>query len=678
MTRPWRHAYRDPAPPIRADARPVSGVDADTTAAAAATRPPAAAATRPPAAAATRPPAAAPTRPPAAVEEPARPHRTELPATQADSARDAVPLMLEPIGDGLLAVADGNAAIEDAADLARLLRREPDRLVVVLTGPVGGVVPELARRLRPWVQQGWESIRLVGSYAAAAGDCPPGQELADRLRVEVVAPDGQLLAVPDGSLFVVGSAATARHGAWWYFRPGRTPVQAGARFPEPDWQPELADLAVTGTDDIVVEQVPAGLWAHRPGVVELTDLAFAMPAEAHNVILLVSRAGDAPLPAVGLRSVVAGLPQAVRERLVAVPYGDQPLADARLGAVLAAAVGRGVRVRTGLTVQVDHRRPTVVAVDANGDPTWQPLVRELAWSPGGGPPRVVRWADPVADLFAVGLGQHAINERWLVELIEAGLWVRPLGRPLGAELVRQLPLDARLCTVVVGAPGCGRVFPPWRAIRRLLGLLPAEARMRLRLVVPADGGYHLARSATRACRRLLAGRPAYVLDAGGDMVPYRAEPRGFAASRTGPVPRTGRPRPDRSMAEAARLVAFLDTLQDDPGSSDGWDRLPPPTDNRYAHRRTDEPPPPTGERPGRATPSGTVDHREAAPPPPANQTVVAPHDAADVTPWTVAAADHVVRPDSHQPQTDSALPARGSDRDGAPAPATDQQSRRAG
>jgi hypothetical protein len=414
-------------------------------------------------------------------------------------------------------------------------------------------------------------------------------------------------------------------------------------------------------------------------VVELTDLAFAMPAEAHHVMLLVSRAGDAPLAAAGLQSVVAALPHAVRERLVAVPYGDRPLADARLGALLATAVGRGVRVRTGLTVQVDQRRSTVVAVDINGAPTWQPLVRELAWSPGGGPPRVVRWADPVDDLFAVGLGQHAINERWLVELIEAGLWVRPLGRPLGAELVRQIPLDARLCTVVVGAPGYGRVSPPWRAIRRLLGLLPAEARMRLRLAVPADAGYHLAQSATRACRRELAGRPVHLLDTDGDLLPHAA-PRGFAADKTGPVARTGRSRPDPSTVEAARLVAFLDRLQDDQGSSDGWDVSLAPADDRYVPGRNNESPPPAGGQPRHATPSGTGGHRAGSPPPPAGQTL-APKRAdgvGDVSPGTVADADHVVRPDSSQPRTESALPPRGSDRDVTQIPATDQRARHDG
>src|SRR5262249_2887519 len=154
----------------------------------------------------------------------------------------------------------------------------------------------------------------------------------------------------------------------------------------------------------------------RPSAVELTDLAFAMPVERQSVVLLVSRAGDAPLPAARLRSVVAALPPAGRERLVARPYGAEPVAGARPRAGLATALERSVRVRAGLIVQVDRCR-MVAAVDIHGTPTWQPLAHELSWSPGGGSPRVVRWADSVNDLFAVGHGQHAINGHWVAELI---------------------------------------------------------------------------------------------------------------------------------------------------------------------------------------------------------------------------------------------------------------------
>jgi hypothetical protein len=679
MTRPWRHAYRDPAPPIRTDARPVSGAGADAT-------------------------AASPSHSPA-VEDPARPLRAGQPASRADLVPDATLAVLEPIEDGLLAAADGAAAIDESAALARLLRRDPARLVVVVAGPAGPLVPDLARRLRPWVEQGWESIRLVASHAAtAAGGSPPGQELADRLSVEVVAPDGQLLAVPDGSLFVVNGTAAARPGAWLHFRPGRAPVPAGPRFPAPDWQPDLAGLALGGVDDIVVEQVPAGLWAHRPGVVELTDLAFAMPVEAHDVVLLVSRAGDRPLPATRLRSVVAALPGVVRERLVGVPYGAEPVAGARLGAVLAAAAGRSVRVRTGLTVQVDQRHRSVVAVDAGGVPTWRPLVHELAWSPDGTPPRVVRRADHVDDLFAVGLGQHALNERWLVELVEAGLWIRPLGRPLGAEVVRQLPLDARMCTVVVGAPGHSQVRPPWRAIGRLLRLLPDEVRSRLRLAVPADAGHRLAQAAARACRDELAGRPAYLIDSAGDLVPLgsapsvpnsgapdpppdapRADaPRAGGPRGAGPIVRAGRSRPDRSSQDAAGLVAYFSRLQADQESSIGWEPAPLAADGQVPPRRAPAPPPADSAD---SAPDEGASSADSAPDEGASSADSAPDEgvgSAEGTPGKdadsgstppVIDAGQVVRPNLVEAPGESTAPARGTDHDG---PATGQQTPYAG
>jgi hypothetical protein len=235
--------------------------------------------------------------------------------------------------------------------------------------------------------------------------------------------------------------------------------------------------------------------------------------------LLVSRPGDPPLRAADLTRMVSTLPGALRQRLVAVPYNDQPVAGARLGEVVAAAAGHTIRASTGLVVWSTRGRGEVVVMDRGGTPAWRPFVCELAWRPGRATPRRLSWSGSVGGLPVIGPGLLALEGRWVVELVEAGLWIRPSGHQNGAGLVPSLPLNAEHCVVVVGVPDGDWVAPPWRAIRRLLRELPEDARTRLRFAVPADPGERLAAAAARACGGELAGRPVHVLEPDGEMAP---------------------------------------------------------------------------------------------------------------------------------------------------------------
>src|SRR5438094_539393 len=81
---------------------------------------------------------------------------------------------------------------------------------------------------------------------------------------------------------------------------------------------------------VVVEEVPAGLWLRRSGAPRPTDLAFRVPVHRSAVALLVSRAGDPPLRAADVRHLLQALPESLTDRLIVIPYGDNPVADARL------------------------------------------------------------------------------------------------------------------------------------------------------------------------------------------------------------------------------------------------------------------------------------------------------------------------------------------------------------
>ena len=118
------------------------------------------------------------------------------------------------------------------------------------------------------------------------------------------------------------------------------------------------------------------------------------------------------------------------------------------------------------------------------------------------------------------LGTVPLNERWIVEILEAGLWIREIDRTDGAALVRQLPLDAEHCTLVVGVAESQQTPPPWRAIERLVSRLPRQAQERIRVAVPAAAGEWLASAAVHGCRRIMRGGPLAVITPGGQLVAW--------------------------------------------------------------------------------------------------------------------------------------------------------------
>lgn len=438
---------------------------------------------------------------------------------------DATVLRVHEIEDGVLLVTARPDAT-DATSLARSLPLESDRLVVVAAGEIDGYVPELAQRLHPWMRRGWESLRLVASRSAAPFTASPARDLAELLDVEVLAPDGNLVAVPGGSLFVSGGHRDGdRPGSWWRFRPGQPPSSAGARFPEPYWEHDLAGLTDPDVPGLVIEHIPAGLWVRRPGSVHRKDLAYAIPVEPRSIALVVSRPGDEPLPALDFIRLASTLPSSIRDQLVAVPYGDDPVEGFPLGAVMAAATERNVRVLNGLPLQVDRYRRRVFTIDRHARPSWAPLVHEFVWRPGVRAGMPSSWSTPDGDLVPIGSGQLVLSRHWLVELVAAGMWIRPIDVRV-SDRARKIPVHAEHCTVVLSGPPRGRgPRPPWRRISRLLRSLPDASRGKLQLAVTSEAGERTAYEAARACARELGNRPVQVLDADGVMVPrYAALP----------------------------------------------------------------------------------------------------------------------------------------------------------
>lgn len=497
-------------------------------------------------------------------------------------------LRVDEVGEALLVSVNG--VHPATAAVARALPTEVGRICVVMTDPALAYHPELGHRLCRWVPVRFEAIRLIAPCAAVADHSGriPAQELSELLETDVVAPVGELVAVPGGALYALPSTPGAADGQWLRYRPGRPPLNAGWRFPLPDWERALADFTDPGIPEITVDQIPSGLWlrrSHSPlGPVDPTDLAFAAQVEPDSVTLLVSRPGDPPLSATALRRVIEALPAGIRDRLVVTPYGDHPVVDGPLGAVASAAAGRTLRVRTGLPLHLAGRGQQVTAVGADGSPTWIPFAREVAWRPHGGG-RILSWAAPAEQLLPAGPAQFMLNERWVVEVLEAGLWIREANRTEGASLIRRLPLESEHCTVVIGVGDEDQLPPPWRAVDRLLRRLSPDAFSRLRLAVPAAAGEWFAEATAKGLRRIQRGVAPLLLTSAGRLLTQHGGERGYPADTTVPggttnAAPTGTSRPPtdtrarrvrKPADEASYLLRYVDEIR----RAQAWDEMPP-------------------------------------------------------------------------------------------------------
>ncbi|MER7415948.1 hypothetical protein ABT346_04030 [Micromonospora peucetia] len=576
---------------------------------------------------------------------------------QRQGGGEVARLRVDEVGDALLVSVNG--VHPATAAVTRGLPTETGRICVVMTDPALAYHPDLGYRLCRWVPARYEAVRLISPCAGMADQSGriPAQHLCELIEADVVAPVGELVAVPGGTMYALTGGADGAEGQWLRYRPGRPPLGAGRRFPLPEWERDLADAADPGIPEITVEQIPAGLWVHRShspaGPVEPTDLAFAVPIQPDTVTLLVSRPGDPPLAAADLRRTIEAIPAALRERLVVTPYGDNPVADGALGATASAAANRTLRVRTGLALHLSGRGAQVTAVGMDGTPTWIPFAREIAWRPHGGG-RILSWTAPTDQLLPAGPAQFMLNERWLVEVLEAGLWIREVNRTEGAAVIRRLPLEAEHCTVVIGVGDEDQAAPPWRAVDRLLHRLPGEALARLRLAVPAEAGQWFAEDMAKGLRRILRGVAPLVLSPAGRLLGPTGEEPGrrtssassepteqlAAPARAGAAGVPGRRKPT-SVDEISSLLNYVDQIRQAPAWDElpgepGPSRSPVATPTRPSHGRAAE---------GNAQATSPTDGRQAVPRPPAPPVVVPVPQSAPVV---VVAASVAVAPSERE------------------------------
>ncbi|GAA3677758.1 hypothetical protein GCM10022267_75730 [Lentzea roselyniae] len=469
------------------------------------------------------------------------------------------------VGHALLVGTQG--CDREAEALAAALAPEQHRTAVV----VGESAVDAVSRLDPWVIADLDEhvsggLRLLAPHLGAcgpAGHVPPARLLADRLGVEVVAPDNDLHALPDGTFFVWGPGA-----GWVSYRPGGAGRRTGPRHPAPWWQEHLPTTPPEG-----VEQIPMGLWVRAPGgPARPADPLLELAADSQRLTVVIGAPGE-PAPSVSaITGLLRSLPGAARDRTVLTSYGDhdvaQAVADAMSGAVRA------------------QHAPPIGA-------TWRPFAVESVHLPGAWP-ALERWTAPAPSLPQITPAVYRLAPGWRVEVVPRGLVMRPDALPfdrlwsappgatadlvLAADeavpesvvtalggLVRDLPADARNCLRVLPcspfAVTAARQVPELSGRVENLSWLRSEQRPAL--VVTADG-------------RLLPSAPLLAPPTAGQRPAEPPAPRPALAARKAEVSsRTAAntARPTTTAATEVKPVEVEPVVQAEFAAADRSDRV---------------------------------------------------------------------------------------------------------
>jgi hypothetical protein len=346
-----------------------------------------------------------------------------------------------------------DAISSEAQSLALSVIEDPENDVVVLDlgdgMPIGswesmaGVLP---RRRR--------GIRLVacGENHNAAGMA--GQWLSERLNRTVIAPDGDLIRGSAGALFVHSKPGSG----WVRFRPGKPPAWDAKRYPAPLWDAAATERR-TSSSTGEIEPLPGGVWIHdvrNPEVVaeHRRRLVADVPCRPDTMTVLLGCPGTAPLSLDDVVRFWRELDPDTRLRTRFVQYGDIRMPEGEsFGQTLADLFDTSIVCYTGVPIGAPGKFE-IRTVRADGVLGWPPFALELGYTPRAHPnsrarrPALLSHRAPLKWTEEIAPRVYWYAPDAVVEVVQAGLWIRPAQEPANAERVRSTPLDAEGSTLI--------------------------------------------------------------------------------------------------------------------------------------------------------------------------------------------------------------------------------------
>jgi hypothetical protein len=418
------------------------------------------------------------------------------PETSGPSAAERV--TVEEIG-GCFLLRSADERPDEQIELIDALAPDGDVYVIVVAVPDDRAAAMWPRLGEVLTQVRDESRPVVLAMSDTGRDRPDRPALARRIAdawdVTVVAPAGDVVLVPGGTMFTQAAKGDGE-SQWWSFAPEAEPMPLGLRWPAPIWRGALADVAVSPNGPVLTA-VPAGMLVQRPGTPAAApgDLAFAIPAATDRPSVLV----DAKVTAFDLINVLSGpvsRPDWRRRPLRLVPAGAGDLLS--LGQAVARDLGIDVEVLTGPPVVLSGTSHSpagqrVVLMDETGRPGWWPFAASVLCRPPGRdgvapPPRPLDWRPPAAGMRVADAerGVLRLGDTWRVAVTRAGLWAYPADADperFPDRLTAAWPVTPDVLRVDVGTADRTLDDKVWPLLDELLGGLVPGPRARLHLAV---------------------------------------------------------------------------------------------------------------------------------------------------------------------------------------------------
>ncbi|MDT5023877.1 MAG: hypothetical protein QOE61_303 [Micromonosporaceae bacterium] len=398
-----------------------------------------------------------------------------------------------------LVIGDGDADL--STDLLQSLPVEPDRCTVLVLDAATADVQALEQILDTWLPPAIRSVRLALSRAGASG---LAQQLADRMDIEVIAPDGPVVLLPAGVLFVTSpafakdSASAPKDGTpdriqgglggWWTHRPGQHPDRQGPHHPAPPWLVELPKRQRLRPSALVAHAIPCGVWLHTRGrrPVSPDDPAFAIPADPHRITVLIGRPGSRSVPIKALYAWLAALPYATLEALTLMPYGQ---AGTNLDAVaekLSEAFLVTVQRTAGVPAFGADGTSLYALVDDDGQPLARRIVQRLSYQ-SEFLHDVNAWLNPLTGSVGTDQTRIPVGPGWVLEVVRSGLWLHDGAAPDDREIAgRPADADTETFVVDVGGDPDGEALARWIAAG-LPGDIAVNLRWEVRTAAAGDG-----------------------------------------------------------------------------------------------------------------------------------------------------------------------------------------------
>ncbi len=401
-----------------------------------------------------------------------------------------------------------DTAVDEQLSLISDIVPDDDATLIVVAVPdemADALWPHLSELLTRLKGQRRTFVLAMSGAGVDRTDRPAlAQRIADAWETVVVAPSGDVVLAPGGTLF-------ARPGdrsdgdlepQWLSFARGTRPKPLGSRWPAPAWQSALGDLGIPD-GPCELTHVPAGVLVRPAGSPEPGpgDLPYAIPAHPERPSVLV---GLPDTPRVAAADLVAALSGAAsgtelrRHPLRLVPSGGGDLLP--LGQTVARELRLDVEVLTGLPVDLayDPGEETdgqwVVLVDADGHPTWSPFVASVLCRPpardGGVPaPRLQSWHPPAEGMEVIDAarGVLRLDDTWRLSVTRAGVWMyEAADDDLPEQLMIRRPVTEDTVRLDAGTPGRPLSGDPWTVLDGLLRALSPGLRARLLLAVHGE------------------------------------------------------------------------------------------------------------------------------------------------------------------------------------------------